>query len=98
MVSAIDVLNVPAFMAWLKTMPEDETFCYMDGENCAIAQYLKAKGVTFKHVGSATILDEFDTVIIPKAITFPLELQIENPRRTFGSLLECFDRCERASP
>lgn len=39
-------------MAWLKSKPSDESYCYTDNGRCLIAQYLSYLGHTGIYVGS----------------------------------------------
>lgn len=46
--------NLLGFIEWLKQQPPEQTYCYTDSQNCALAQYLKAQGKT-----------EFDDYCLP---------------------------------
>ena len=35
-----DVYSLDGLIAWLRTQPPDKTYCYMNIDNCLIAQYL----------------------------------------------------------
>lgn len=39
-----EMLTLPSFLAWAKTKPPDETFDYVDNEDCAIALFIKDEG------------------------------------------------------
>ena len=40
-----DVFTIESFAAWLETKPENESYNFTEADNCAAAQYLKAKGI-----------------------------------------------------
>lgn len=53
-----DPFTLPALIAWLETMPGDETYCYLDTGYCMFGQYFRAIG--FERVtvlGSSVVLD-----------------------------------------
>ena len=44
--------TLPALVAWLRTKPGNETYCYMSNGKCLIGQYLKERcGISEPSVG-----------------------------------------------
>lgn len=39
------LLRIDPLIAWLETMPADESYEYIDSSQCLLARYLQAKGV-----------------------------------------------------
>jgi len=46
-----DLFSVKSLVKWLETKPATDTYSYIDGGNCLIAQYLQAKGFSEARVG-----------------------------------------------
>jgi hypothetical protein len=40
-----DVFSLESLVAWLEKQPASKTYCYVDGGNCLIHQYLAAAGI-----------------------------------------------------
>ena len=49
---SLPIFSNEAFVNWLEAQPPNKTYRYVDHNNCAIAQYLKAQGFTGIEIGS----------------------------------------------
>lgn len=75
-----EVFDLSDFTAWVATKPMDETYSYIDPANCALAQYLQSRGVTFpRNMVSGTPMRELHPLL-------PSALNDGAYRSTFGSL------------
>ena len=79
-----DPFTLEALIAWLRTKDSKETYCYVDGGHCLIAQYLEHRGIPFEYVGAHGYYydqnyDSHETPFHQIAVTKP---------RTFGAALQ----------
>lgn len=97
--AVVALLKATLFVAWLKTMPQ--VFDYTDNFGCALAQYLRAKGIKRARVFTDSVETyAHDDVIIPASIWRPMDRMLQDydlADRTFGRLLASFSRKLKAS-
>lgn len=48
-----DLFSVKSLVKWLETKPASDTYSYIDGGHCLIAQYLQASGYPKARVGAS---------------------------------------------
>lgn len=76
------------FTDWVKTKPENESYCYLRNDNCPIAQFLVAKGckdVMVSGFGNYSVEDE--------EFTIPKDLCDSNGCVIFSHLWNCIGLC-----
>lgn len=81
-----EMYTAAQFLDWVKTVLPDREYTYLDSQNCAFAQFLRAQGHEEYSVGAfyysiGSISPFGDEYTIPKAIVKPLQRAI-----TFGEL------------
>lgn len=57
----------PEILKWLKTLPKNKEFEYLDNHNCLLAQFLQSKRVV-ANVGGATYTTDFGYYDIPQIV------------------------------
>lgn len=89
------LLTVSNFQRWLKTRNPEERFSYINNTDCAIARFLKEKGVELRNhgisVGHARVWCCTEESIIPGSVFTRLQHFIESGvAHTMGNLHKFF--------
>jgi hypothetical protein len=84
-----DPFSLPALIAWMKTKPADEVYCYEDNGDCLIGQYLQYIGIKEVRIGGSYWRDN---ALYPTDVRHPLpdgwnNIAVTQPR-TFGAALQ----------
>lgn len=84
-----DVFSLEGLIAWLETQPADGAYDYLDGSNCALCQYLRARGLDVDglHIGGYRLKGSWTYQPYPDALRVAVHSSPYRNDWTFGYAL-----------
>ena len=79
-------------LAWARTKPADEVYYYMDNRHCAVAQYLKERGICATPCVTPAFWYDDQTNYDERYYDHRIDQAANTaPGRTFGAFADCLE-------